>query len=142
MQLGLKFRTDTAGVVTGVRFYKGPWNSGTHVGSLWTSTGTLLRSANFVGETSSGWQQVNFSSPVAVSADTTYVVGYHAPNGRYAADVGAFTAGGADNGALHALQSGVDGGNGVFGYGPSTTFPQQTYLDTNYWVDVVWHPAP
>ena len=140
VQLGLKFRTDTAGVVTGVRFYKGAWSTATHVGNLWTAGGTLLATATFVGETSSGWQQVNFSSPVAVSANTTYVVGYHAPNGRYAADIGYFTGGGVDNGPLHALRSGVDGQNGVFGYGPSNTFPSQSFLDANYWVDIVWRP--
>ena len=38
----------------------------------------------FTGETASGWQQVNFAerrSPI--TANTTYVVSYHAPNGHY-----------------------------------------------------------
>ncbi len=60
--LGLKFYSDVAGFVTGVRFYKGSRNTGTHVGTLWSASGTKLASATFSGETSSGWQQVNFSS--------------------------------------------------------------------------------
>ena len=36
VELGVKFRSDVDGSVTGVRFYKGPQNTGTHVGHLWT----------------------------------------------------------------------------------------------------------
>ena len=39
--------TDFDGAVTGVRFYKAATNTGTHVGSLWTTGGTLLASATF-----------------------------------------------------------------------------------------------
>ena len=42
VELGVKFRADVAGTVTGVRFYKGTGNTGTHVGHLWTPPGTLL----------------------------------------------------------------------------------------------------
>jgi Domain of unknown function (DUF4082) len=35
--------------------------------------------ARFSGETASGWQQVNLPSPVAINANTTYVVSYHTP---------------------------------------------------------------
>ena len=41
-ELGVKFKSDIDGFITGIRFYKGPANNGTHVGNLWTSTGTLL----------------------------------------------------------------------------------------------------
>ena len=61
------------GYITGIRFYKGSGNTGTHVGHLWTSTGTLLATATFSNETASGWQQVNFATPVAITAGTTYV---------------------------------------------------------------------
>src|SRR5262249_59991830 len=36
VELGLKFFSDADGFITGVRFFKGPLNSGTHVGNLWT----------------------------------------------------------------------------------------------------------
>src|SRR5262249_43755033 len=50
VELGVKFRSDIGGYVTGVRFYKGAGNTGTHVGHLWTSAGTLLAAATFTGE--------------------------------------------------------------------------------------------
>ena len=43
--------------------------------------GTLLASATFSNETASGWQQVNFSSPVSITAGTTYIASYEAPVG-------------------------------------------------------------
>ena len=65
VELGVKFRADTPGYITGIRFYKGVGNTGTHVGNLWASDGSLLASLTFSGESSSGWQQANFSSPLA-----------------------------------------------------------------------------
>ncbi len=63
----MKFSSEVTGNVTGVRFYKAAANTGTHIGSLWSAGGTLLASATFTGESASGWQQVNFSSPVPIS---------------------------------------------------------------------------
>ena len=79
----MKFRTTQAGTITKIRFYKGAGNSGTHVGSLWTRTGTKLASVTFTGESSSGWQEATFANPVAVAANTTYVASYYAPAGHY-----------------------------------------------------------
>src|SRR5262249_9142068 len=127
------------GFVTGVRFYKGSLNTGTHIGNLWSSSGTLLATATFAGETAAGWQQVNFASPVAITANTTYVVSYFAPAGRYAFDGNYFTTNGVTNGPLHALANNEDpGGNGVFNYGSSSSFPPHTFNAANYWVDVVF----
>jgi hypothetical protein len=53
--LGVKFRSNTAGSITGIRFYKGRQNTGTHVGNLWSATGTNLATATFTNETASGW---------------------------------------------------------------------------------------
>ncbi len=83
VELGVKFRSDTNGTVTGLRFYKASANTGIHVGHLWSSTGTLLGSATFSGESASGWQQVNFATPISVAANTTYVASYFAPAGHY-----------------------------------------------------------
>ena len=113
-------------------------NTGTHVGHLWTRTGTLLGHGHLHGESASGWQQVNFSTPVSITANTTYVASYHAPNGHYAVNEDYFATAGVDSPPLHALQDGVDGGNGVYGYGPSGTFPTGVYRTENYWVDVVF----
>ena len=81
-----------------------------------------------------------FSSPVAIAANTVYVVSYHANTGHYSADTNYFASAGVDNAPLHALANGVSGGNGVFAYGASGTFPNQTWNSANYWVDVVFSP--
>jgi WD40 repeat protein len=141
VELGVKFRSDTSGTITGIRFYKAGTNTGTHVGNLWTSTGTQLASATFSGETASGWQQVLFSTPVTINANTVYVASYHANAGHYSADVNYFTSAGVDNPPLHALANGVSGGNGVYVYGATSAFPNQTWNSANYWVDVVFSPG-
>ena len=140
MNVGVKFRSDLAGFITGIRFYKGTGNTGTHVANLWTTGGTLLATANFSGETATGWQQVNFASPVAITANTVYVASYFAPLGHYAGDNGFFATTGVDNGPIHLLQDGVSGGNGVYVYGSASAFPSSTWQSSNYWVDVVFTP--
>jgi len=140
VELGVKFKSDLNGYITGIRFYKAGTNTGTHVGNLWTSTGTLLATATFTNETASGWQQVNFSTPVAITANTVYVVSYHANAGHYSADKNYFATKGMDSPPLHALANGVSGGDGVYAYGSTSSFPSKTYLSTNYWVDVVFSP--
>ena len=81
VEVGVKFTSDVAGTITGIRFYKGAGNTGTHVGNLWSSTGTLLATATFTSETASGWQQVTFATPVAITANTVYVASYHSNKG-------------------------------------------------------------
>jgi hypothetical protein len=141
VEVGVKFYAGVSGSIAGIRFYKGAGNTGTHVGNLWGSTGQLLATATFTNETASGWQQVNFSTPVAVTANTTYVASYFAPVGHYAQDLNFFNAG-VDSGPLHAPSTGSAGGNGVYAYGASSSFPSQTYNGSNYWVDVVFSTAP
>ena len=146
VEVGVKFRSKYAGNVTGVRFYKGTQNTGTHTGSVWSSAGKELGSVTFMNESASGWQQANFSQPVNISANTTYVVSYYAPHGYYSADAGYFKKQ-HKNGPLTALKDGVDGGNGVYLYSNQPAFPAQTYGSNNYWVDVVFttsrlNPSP
>jgi hypothetical protein len=138
LTLGVKFRSDVSGNVTGIRFYKGAGNNGTHIGLLYSSTGALLAQATFTGETASGWQQVTFSSPIAISANTTYVAAFFTTTG-YAYSAHFFDSAGVDNPPLHALQSnGVNGTNGVCAVGSSPQFPAG--CDSNYWVDLAFSP--
>ncbi len=132
--LGVQFRASSSGYVNAVRFYKQVDNTGSHIGSLWSSTGTLLASGTFSNETASGWQELVFSSPVAITANTTYVVSYHTDTGHYAATSNGL-ASAVTNGPLTALAAG-----GVYAYGSTNAFPTNTYNATNYWVDVVYAP--
>src|SRR5262249_40402989 len=124
--------------VTGLRFYKSAANTGTHVGHLWTKDGKLLSSATFTSESASGWQQVSFPTAIAITAGTTYVASYFAPNGHYAVSLDAFASAGIDSGPIHLLKDGEDGANGIFSTGASGTFPTSTFRSSNYWVDIVF----
>jgi methionine-rich copper-binding protein CopC len=140
VELGMRFLADSDGLITGVRFYKSSANTGQHVANLWTADGTRLATATFTSETSSGWQQVNFQTPVAIQAGKVYIVSYYAPNGRYSVTRDYFTTLGVDNGPLHAPATGPTGVNGLYRYG-SSGFPTSTYQSSNYWVDVVFTPT-
>jgi hypothetical protein len=140
VELGVKFRSDQDGYITGVRFYKASANTGTHVANLWSSSGTLLATATFTNETASGWQQANFATPIAITANTAYVASYHCPAGHYSYDQYYFSGKGMDSPPLHALADGVSGVNGVYAYGSSGSFPNGGWNSSNYWVDVVFSP--
>ena len=139
VELGVKFQTNTNGYIRGIRFYKGSANVGSHTGTLWSGTGTQLATATFASETASGWQQVLFSAPVAVTAGTTYIASYHT-NGHYSADTNSFATA-LTSGPLQVLSDGASGGNGVYHYG-AKAFPTDTYQSSNYWVDVVFATSP
>jgi hypothetical protein len=136
IELGTAFVPATNGVVTGVRFYKGADNTGTHTGSVWSSSGTRLGTVTFVGETPTGWQTAIFANPVAVQAGQTYVVSYYAPNGHYASSPG-FFATPLVNGDLTAPA----GNNGLYAYGGGGGFPTGSYNQTAYFVDTLFSPT-
>ncbi|WP_169514604.1 DUF4082 domain-containing protein [Actinokineospora enzanensis] len=136
IEVGTKFTTSVNATVTGVRFYKATTNTGSHTGSIWSSAGQQLATGTFSGESGSGWQTLNFSTPVQIRAGQTYVASYYAPNGHYSVDAGYFNGKGAGIVPLTAPATGnTPGGNGVFRYG--TGFPNSSYNGGNYWVDPV-----
>ena len=52
IEVGTKFRADTAGYITSLRYYKGAGDTDTHVGHLWASTGGApLATVTFTGGT-------------------------------------------------------------------------------------------
>ncbi|WP_425956184.1 N,N-dimethylformamidase beta subunit family domain-containing protein [Xylanimonas sp. McL0601] len=136
VELGLRFEPQVDGVVEGVRFYKGAANAGTHTGSLWSDTGQLLARVELTDETSTGWQDARFQRPVPVEAGQSYTVSYTAPRGGYANEAAAFA-----SGSLDAAPLTVEGGfgakpSGVFG--SPGTFPQQSFSNAAYFVDVLF----
>ncbi|MGV8849597.1 MAG: DUF4082 domain-containing protein [Propionibacteriaceae bacterium] len=132
VELGTRFTAVANGQATGIRFYKTAENKGTHTGSLWSSTGSLLARATFSGETSSGWQTASLSAPVKLSAGTTYVVSYHSPYGRYTATEWFTGASASPN--LSVASSNV----GVFAYGSKSAFPTLSWHASQYWVDLTF----
>jgi hypothetical protein len=140
-ELGVRFRPQVNGYIKGIRFYKGPANTGTHTGSLWSNSGAPLATGTFSGETATGWQQLNFATPVAVTANTTYVASYHTNTGGFSWNEFYFSTAGLLSSPLRALRDGEDGPSGVYRFGASG-FPDQTYHAANYWVDVVFSTTP
>ena len=117
VQLGAKFQATSDGYITAIRFYKSTANTGTHIGYLWSTTGTLLAQVTFTNETASGWQQATLSTPVLVKANTTYIVSYLAPKGHYSDAVSYFATTGVTNGPLTELANSANSNNGVYLYG-------------------------
>ncbi|MES2689418.1 MAG: N,N-dimethylformamidase beta subunit family domain-containing protein [Bacteroidota bacterium] len=137
IELGMKFRSTVNGYISAIRFYKGSSGNGTFTGHLWTAAGSSLSSATLTLGSGSGWQRINLSAPVAITANTTYVVSYHSPSGYYNA-TNPFFSGAVVNGPLRGLANGEDGANGVYDYTATPAFPLSNYQSGNYWVDVVF----
>ncbi len=142
VELGVQFSSTVDGYVTGVRFFKGAGNTGEHIGSLWSTEGTLLAQATFGAESDTGWQEVAFSTPVAVVGGTTYVASYHTDTGHYAVDSGYFADHGYTNAPLSAPGGDTATPNGLFAYSPTPTFPTGSFNGNNYWVDVAFTVQP
>ncbi len=138
VELGVLFKADTNGSITALRFYKSAANTGLHVGHLWSHTGALLATVTFSGETTSGWQQANFSTPVAITANTMYVASYQSANGHWSVNWNYFATSGVKNPPLYALQNGSGTPDGV--WGTAGAFPTHTNA-SNYWVDVIFNSA-
>jgi hypothetical protein len=137
IEVGVKFFADEDLDITGVRFYKSAANTGTHVGSLWDASGSLLAQVTFSGESTAGWQQATFSAPVRITANTTYVVSYHAPNGHYSYEKN-YLRNPYVNGPLTAPATSTAGGNGVYTYDAAPVFPTSSGKGANYWVTPVY----
>src|SRR5262249_40116944 len=115
---------------------------GRDLGKVWTTAGAKLGTGLSTGETAAGWQQLTFATPVAIQANTVYVASYYAPNGHYSANLDYFATQGVDTPPLHALANGVSGGNCVYAYGATSSFPTSTFRTQSYWVDGVFSPSP
>jgi hypothetical protein len=88
----------------------------------------------FVNETASGWQKQALVTPLAISANTTYVVSVNTGNTYYVA-----TAYGLASQVINGNLSSVVGNNGV--YGVSGTLPTSSWQSVNYFRDIVFVPS-
>ncbi|MGO4584081.1 N,N-dimethylformamidase beta subunit family domain-containing protein, partial [Arthrobacter sp. 2RAF6] len=150
IEVGAKFYSEVNGTINGVRFYKASKNTGTHTGSIWSTSGQRLATATFTGESATGWQTVTFSTPLAVVANTVYVVSYYAPVGHYSEDTAYFyphpsppPAGNSrvDSAPLHYPRSLPGTPNGLYAYGSTSAFPNESYDAEYYWVDAIFNPS-
>ncbi len=162
--VGVKFKSSIDGFISGVRFYRDKPSSRAYSVALWTLDGQLLARGAFGpgegGLPGKSWFEVPFTTndrtgtkvTVPIKANTTYIASYYCLSGGYVAKNG-----GLDNdisnpnsfgGVITALGGLTNQGNGVYKYAtPNNTipvsfleeFPNQTYLNTNYYVDVIFN---
>ena len=138
VEVGLKFRPDRDGFVTGLFFYHyssdtgpmgAPDNPGPFLGHLWSADGQLLAEASL--DSSDDYiPRITFAQPVPVQAGQTYVVSYFTQSGVYAQTVGFFT------GPIIQPPFEADADAGVFIYGGG--FPTNTWQSANYWVGPIF----
>ena len=135
-ELGLKLRSDVAGQITALRYWKASLENGPHIGRVWTAAGQLLATVTFTNETAVGWQQQALATPIAIAAQADYVVTVSTgANGYYVSAVlpGATFAVIVTNG--HLTTSGVNAGR----YGPlGSAAPNPS--EGNYFRDIVFVP--
>jgi glucose/arabinose dehydrogenase len=134
-ELGMEFTSTKEGLISAIRYYKAASETGPHVGKIWSSTGQLLASVNFIWESASGWQQQALTTPLAISANTTYVVSVNANSYFAITPNGLATT--ITNGDLSAV---ADGSNGLVNITPGL-FPTLSPGNSNYFRDIVFTPS-
>ena len=129
-ELGVRFKSDATGEIRAIRFWRDLYERGTHVGRIWSATGTQLATVTFNNETASGWQQQALPTPLRIQANVEYMVSVNTASGFYVAT----------NDSASQLRNGnlssIVGSNGR--YGPVSAYPTQSFRSTNYFRDVVF----
>jgi hypothetical protein len=130
VELGVKFRSNSDGYITALRYYRMSGEPAATRATLWSSGGSVLARTSYSSPTSSGWQTVALATPVAVKANTDYVSSYTAPGGRYAADQGTLSS------TKTVANKNLTATAGVYDYGMG--FPTRSYASSNYYADVMF----
>jgi hypothetical protein len=130
-ELGTKVDVSTTAQLIALRFWKEPGETGAHIGHVWTSTGQLLASATYEGESASGWQRQQLTTPLTLQPGQTYVlsVGLNTVYAKTSYGLSQQISAG-------PLRSIADGANGVFN-GTAGQFPVDSWQSSNYFVDGV-----
>jgi hypothetical protein len=121
------------GNVNAISFYKDSSDTGTHTAFLWSETGpTLLGSQAFSGETSSGWQTVTLTTPVAVTANARYRIGISHNTGTWG-----YRGGDSANANLQ-LGTIMKYAGGCWVSGSQSAYPSGTSPNDFYLIDVAF----
>lgn len=132
VEVGTEFTSASDGVITAVRLYQGPEDTGATEATIWSAYGTKVATVR-LPPGARGWREARLTNPLPVEADRSYVVSYRAAHGHYASTPGAFAEGRTvKRGWLTALNGVVTEGDG---------FPDQSTDGRNYYVDVVFRPT-
>jgi hypothetical protein len=126
--LSTRFTSDLDGNVTGVRFYRAATAPTSVIGLLYSDAGVELARATF-GTLTTGWNSVNFATPVAVNAGTYYRAAYFS-SGPYVASNGFF--------ASPVVNGHLTGTGGYYGYSATPTSGTQQFNNGSYFADVLF----
>ena len=132
LELGVNLSTSSTQNITELKYYKFAASSALHTAHVWDASGNLLATQDFVNETASGWQTLTLTSPVLMSAGSSFTVSvlstdYYFPYDSFPAPV--------SGSPLTVLKS-------VYNYTSTAAFPQLT-VGANYAVDLtVENPGP
>ena len=115
---------------------RAPTNTGTHVGHLWSADRDAAGDRDLHRRDGAGWQQVAFASPVAITANTTYVASYVAPERPLRRRRGYFAAPGLT--ARRCTRWPTARTVPTVSTRGASGFPTSDFTATNYWVDVIF----
>lgn len=136
VELGVRFTSTRTGTINAIQFYRNSAQKAAYIGSIWSTSGRRLATARFPAKGVAGWQGARLKKPVQVSARQTLIASYYTPNGSYAATNSAFSRDTRRNGFT------IPANGGVYRYGATSGFPTQSWIGSNYFVDIVFRPGP
>ncbi len=146
--LGMRFSVTTEGQLNALRYYRAAGETGTHYGMVWrVSDNAVMATAQFTNEDGSsvaGWQQQNIP-PVPLATGTEYVIGVNSGS-NHSNYVYPYEYTGLATASTNGLVSVPGTPNGVYGtFNTSspflTTRPTSSYLNTDYFRDIVYSRA-
>jgi hypothetical protein len=146
--LGTKIRTHATTQLwaIGMRYYRGTISAGTKTGRIFrTSDQSIVSEVVTFTDVGTGWQEVYFTTPVALDLNTSYTPGALFPSGEPSFTGGYFVSGGPGYPGgvtstppfLFAPNSDVAFGQGVYVAGASLTCPTSSFNGACYWVDMI-----
>ncbi len=138
LEVGVRFRTSSPVLVTGVRLYRVD-PSQLRV-SLWDEQGNRIGSGLVTAGVANGWTDVAFDSPVQVGPGATYTASYFSPRTMYAFEYGFFADRTLTEGPVTALAHTEASPNGVHCYDDAVcgSYPVRGHRQSNYWVSPLW----
>lgn len=133
--LGTKFWTDVNGQITQVRLYVNATEGGDHSVRIWRVSDSTLLAGPFtwnITSGSEGWKSFTLPTPLAIIANTDYIVSIsNSSDQYYAAQQNGFDAP-IVNGSLHTYV-----GSGVY-TATLGTMPTESWENSNYFRDIVF----
>jgi hypothetical protein len=134
--VGLRFMSTVAGEITGIRFYRFAGSGNGQIGYLFDESHAELAEANFPPDTL-GWVTAEFTTPIAIEADTPYMAVQYLPSGYVPYKINVFTSDvTVGNLTAYEDEGGVGLRNGTFCVCGAGSYPEGGFSAVNWFVDV------